>query len=377
MQMPINPSSVLEAVTNASQAATMPISASVWIDESAPSELIAHVRAVFASGSYNAKVTIAYLAKDVQVGVNATDDVAVIVAGLSDDIGSQAAYIRSLGVPVMVVTTLPNLVSDLAAAGGHPIPKGDLVYPSKINTMLDTIKGMLPLRHTASSESNYSDTPNYIAVDDSDKASVSDNVQEPIILNEETSALLDIRMGKWIITTCKSSKLAFALAFPFIRRPLSIDAIEATSIQNAAIGFAPIIPGADMPLMTLNQVKMLLQIAIAYGEPLTTERIKELAALLGGAYFCRQAVRSITKVVPFAGWIVSGIVGYTATSAFGYAAIEYFEAGGDIKGLASVIDSAREEGMKLASSALQSPAGQVITDRVKTAVKSALQSKSS
>ena len=53
--------------------------------------------------------------------------------------------------------------------------------------------------------------------------------------------------------------------------------VKATAWQNALIGGVAIIPGADMPLMTANQAKMLLQIAAAYGQQLDTERVKELA----------------------------------------------------------------------------------------------------
>lgn len=41
-------------------------------------------------------------------------------------------------------------------------------------------------------------------------------------------------MGEWIIDACRDKRLAFALAFPFVRRPLSVDAVNATAVQNAA-----------------------------------------------------------------------------------------------------------------------------------------------
>ncbi len=52
-----------------------------------------------------------------------------------------------------------------------------------------------------------------------------------------------------------------------------------TAAQNAGVGLVVVIPGADMPVMTANQAKMVLEIAAAYGQPLTVERIKELAAI--------------------------------------------------------------------------------------------------
>ena len=71
--------------------------------------------------------------------------------------------------------------------------------------------------------------------------------------------------GLWLRAARK--RLALALSFPFVRKPLSLEAVSATSLQNAGIGLVLFIPGADMTLMTLNQAKMLLQIAAACGEP--------------------------------------------------------------------------------------------------------------
>ena len=42
-----------------------------------------------------------------------------------------------------------------------------------------------------------------------------------------------------------------------MRRPLAYDAISTTSLQNAGIGVVVFVPGADMPLMTANQIKMI------------------------------------------------------------------------------------------------------------------------
>ena len=110
------------------------------------------------------------------------------------------------------------------------------------------------------------------------------------------------------------------------------------------------IPGADMPIMTLNQAKMLLQIAAAYGEPLDIHRVKELAAVVGGAFACRTAARQLTGLVPALGWAVKAGIGYAGTFAMGRAAIEYFEGGGNIGGMASVVAAARDKAVDAACS---------------------------
>lgn len=178
-------------------------------------------------------------------------------------------------------------------------------------------------------------------------------------------------MGEWIIAACKDKRLAFALAFPFVRRPLSLDAVRATSVQNAGVGVVVFIPGADMPIMTLNQAKMLLQIAAAYGQPLSAERIKELAAVVGGAFLFRNIARTAVGVVPVLGWAIKGAVGFAGTEAMGHAAIEYFEAGGDIVGVASVVQKARDEAVEAASKAAATPAGGKVIEAARGAGASA------
>ena len=54
--------------------------------------------------------------------------------------------------------------------------------------------------------------------------------------------------------------------------------------------------------MTLNQAKMLLQISGRHGQSLDAGRVRELAALVGGAFACRTVARQLTAAVPVLGW---------------------------------------------------------------------------
>lgn len=350
MQMPVDIPAVLKAAVDIEAAAATPLAVSVFIDDTAPGDVVGHVRSAFASAGANTRVTISYLGSGLAVPYE-EDDMAVIVAGVSERIGEQAAHLRSLGIPVMVATTMPALVDEAASAFGHPIPAGDLVAPA---------------RPAAPKASEDADEAALVGTDD---AAGADAPGEPIVLDEEAAASLNVRMGEWVIAACRPKKLAFALAFPFVRRPLSTDAVHATAVENAAVGLLPIIPGADMPIMTLNQAKMLLQIAAAYGQPLGVERVKELAAVVGGAFLFRNIARSVAGVVPVVGWAVRAAVGFAGTEAMGRAAIEYFEAGGDIVGFASVVQTARDEAVDAASRAAKTPAGQKAIAGARTAVR--------
>lgn len=329
MQLPVDVRAVIDEALDIDQARTTPLSVSVYLDESAPGDVQAHVRQAFASASTHARVTMSYVGA-APLDAFPGDDMAVIVAGLLGQIGAHAAELRAAGVPTMVVTTMPDLVRDIAHAQHHPIPEGDLVYPRLKN----------PARTLAAGKDGDTVEEGALA-----GWSVSD---EPLPLDDASSAALNTRMGEWVVETCKDKRLAFALAFPFVRRPLSLDAVRTTALQNAGVGLVVIIPGADMPVMTLNQAKMLLMIAAAYDEPLGIDRAKELAVLVGGGFACRAVARQLVAFVPALGWAVKAAIGYTGTLAMGHAAIDYYEDGASAGKLTDAVAAARDKVVRFA-----------------------------
>ena len=108
------------------------------------------------------------------------DDMAVLVAGLSERIGEHAAALRAAGVPVMVATTLPRLVESIAEAAGAPIPHGDVVAPEAPHGRL------LGCGRDAQ------------AVAVGAEADAAGDAAEPALLDQRAAALLDRRMGEWI-----------------------------------------------------------------------------------------------------------------------------------------------------------------------------------
>lgn len=166
---------------------------------------------------------------------------------------------------------------------------------------------------------------------------------------EENPDELVERLGRWLGEKVAGKRVAMAANFAFVRRAVAEEAVKSTSFQNAVIGGVVILPGADLPLMTANQAKMVMQIAAVYGEPLGAERIKELAAVIGGAFALRAVARQFVGLIPGFGWAIKAGIGYSGTLAVGYAAIEYFEAGGDVRGLADKVKEARDKAVESAS----------------------------
>ena len=107
--------------------------------------------------------------------------------------------------------------------------------------------------------------------------------------------------------------------------------ILANAKQNGIIGVVVIIPGADMPAMTANQVRMVLQIAAAYGEEIGSDRALEILSVVGSAFAFRALARQALVFVPGFGWVLKGAIGFSATLALGRAAIAYFEAGAPLQ----------------------------------------------
>lgn len=306
MDLLIEAMRLFDEVTDIKSAREAELSVSVYVDDTAPSELVAHVRGTFASTGANVRMTLSYL--DANFVPQPDDDIAVVVAGTSEKVGSAGAALRAVGVPVMVVALSPAEVAARAEKMGYAIPDGDLISP-------------------------YEDweTAGEQAFDDA------------------AIAHLDELMGNWIVAVCREKRLAFAIAFPFMRRPLASDSVQATSFQNAGVGLVPLIPGADLPIMTLNQAKMVLQIAAAYGREMDKDRIKELVAVVGSAYLFRTLARELVEFVPVLGFLVRAGVAYGGTSALGYALIEYFEGGENAGGVANVASAAAGGGTKLVS----------------------------
>lgn len=327
-KMPIDVMAVFQAATDVEAARSMPLNVSVLLDDGAPADLSAFVRSHFASASPQARVSVSYFS-DGAAAFDPRSDMAVIAAGTTPEVGDIAQRLRDAGIPVMVVTTLPELVARTAQMRGYAVPEGDLLAPELEDGAVITLPEPVVVRSDEDAPAPSFNETDLFAF-------------EPYALTPELGRSLAYRMGEWVVAAFREKRLAFAQAFEFVRRPLSMEAVRSTSFQNAGVGLVVFIPGADLPIMTLNQAKMVLQIAAAYGQTLSVERVKELAAVVGGGFACRAVARQLVGVVPALGWAVKAAVGYGGTLAMGHAAVEYFEHGGNVAGLAAVVGEARD-----------------------------------
>lgn len=359
MNIPIDIKTLLAGVTDVEAARTVPLSVSILIDDSAPADLAAFVRSSFASASPQARVSLNYF-HDGRALFDPESDMVVIAAGTTPEVGQVAEDIRRARIPVMVVTASPAAVRSAAEAAGVPIAPADLIAPDQVAG-----SDVIPLSRPVVVYSGAA----AVAAPDAAGGIVQDAAQdgislEPIPLSVDMMERLALRMGEWVVATFKETRLSYAQAFDFVRRPLALESVRSTAAQNAGVGLVVVIPGADMPVMTANQAKMVLEIAAAYGQPLTVERIKELAAIVGGGFAWRAVARQIIGVVPALGWAVKAGIGYGGTVAMGTAAIEYFEHGGTVGGLIGALNEARGKAVRAFAS---TSVGRGMKDRARAA----------
>ena len=134
-----------------------------------------------------------------------------------------------------------------------------------------------------------------------------------------------------IVRAADHGAATLAAHMPAVRRVYCDHIILANAKQNGVIGVVVIIPGADMPAMTANQIRMVLQIAAAYGEEIGLDRALEILSVVGSAFAFRALARQALVFVPGFGWALKGAIGFSATMALGKAAVAYFDVGAPLQ----------------------------------------------
>ncbi|HEY3765465.1 MAG TPA: DUF697 domain-containing protein [Gaiellales bacterium] len=167
----------------------------------------------------------------------------------------------------------------------------------------------------------------------------------------EPESVLAVKQGRFperrvlraIADKAGTSAPALAARLDTLRPHVVASIIETAARRNAVIAAAIWIPGADMPLLTAVEMRMVLQIGVCHGIAVGADRAVELLGLLGAGFGLRTVARELLDVVPLAGWVLKGGVAYSGTQAMGRAAVQYFERGAvaDVSNLRALAERAR------------------------------------
>jgi uncharacterized protein (DUF697 family) len=124
-----------------------------------------------------------------------------------------------------------------------------------------------------------------------------------------------------------------AARVPLLREAVSEQLVSSFARRNGIVGAAVWIPGADLPVLALNQLRLVLRLAEAHGAVRDVgDRLPELAATLFAGFGLRALARELLDLIPpteaegvrgsqrVAGWALNAAIAYGGTRALGEAA---------------------------------------------------------
>lgn len=139
--------------------------------------------------------------------------------------------------------------------------------------------------------------------------------------------------------------LPLARSFVAFRRPVAEKLIYRVAFENAAFAMASALPNvipnlfelpwavgefaSDTVVLTMNQVRLAISIAAAYGEPAGYfEQRGQIASIVTSAFGWRAIARELVSKIPFGGGLAQkGLVAFTGTYTVGLALERYLRLG--------------------------------------------------
>jgi uncharacterized protein (DUF697 family) len=135
--------------------------------------------------------------------------------------------------------------------------------------------------------------------------------------------LLDVLPEAYRQTLLRLKDATEALKDVHLRHAVPV--IVGYASMAASAGAVPI-PFVDLFMLPGIQSRMVHHLAKLYGQPMTAERFKEIAASLGIGLVARQVVRELTKFIPYVGSVAGAAVAWASTYALGRAFCYYYQA---------------------------------------------------
>jgi uncharacterized protein (DUF697 family) len=111
-----------------------------------------------------------------------------------------------------------------------------------------------------------------------------------------------------------------AARVPLLRAPVCKQLVASAAWKNGVLAVATWIPGADLPVLLLNELRLVLRLAQAHGVGRARDRPAELAATVGAGFGLRALARELVDRIPVADWALKGAVAYGGTRVLGEAA---------------------------------------------------------
>ncbi len=146
-----------------------------------------------------------------------------------------------------------------------------------------------------------------------------------VVVVERGEAMPVDRVARAIARRLGEAGTPLAARLPALRQAVCEELVRSFSLKSAITGAAVFVPGADMPVLTLNQVRLVGRIASAHGFDPRSDGAAELAAVIVTGYGFRTVARTVLGLVPIGSWAIRSGIAFGGTRAVGGAAIRWFD----------------------------------------------------
>lgn len=216
--------------------------------------------------------------------------------GWQDEDAQWFARLRSLGAPL-----LPVLIA--VAKPGQASSSADTKPTGELNDQLDRLRTHLGIR------------PCQLAVAELDNNSEELSRRPPDDVIELCNRILALR-----------PRLGIPLAqdIPWCRHAIAQRIIRTGALLSALVGAEPI-PLLDLPIHVALHWKVALQLAAIHGRPGLDFRSREMAGAIVINLVMRYCAQQLLKIIPFVGWLLSGLLSGVSTMLLGHALLRYYE----------------------------------------------------
>lgn len=167
------------------------------------------------------------------------------------------------------------------------------------------------------------------------------------------------RLATWMVDTSHKT-IALGANWEFLRGAACKKAIMSAALANVAVGGINIIPGADFPLMAINQVQMAMKIATMYGYEISFERIPEALFIMLSGLMMRGVAKGLTAPIKHGKFIIKGALGFAGTWATGEALVQRFERGQTIDAILDDLGSNSKMVLEKASDTVMTKFGELV-----------------
>jgi uncharacterized protein (DUF697 family) len=146
-----------------------------------------------------------------------------------------------------------------------------------------------------------------------------------VVVVERGEAMPVDRVARAIARRLGESATPLAARLPALRQAVCEELVRSFALKNAFTGATVFIRGADMPVLTLNQLRLVGRIASAHGFDPRSDGAAELAAVIGTGFGLRNLARKVLGASPVPAWAIRSGVAYGGTRAVGEAATRWFQ----------------------------------------------------